>query len=275
MAVISLPQDLQGTILKRRAVPGFRFTENLYGPAFQTPKHYHAYGIIGCVLKGSYTNTYGRFAHRVERSTVMACPPGTLHRTFSAAGAHCFNLELEPEWARRLDEDFRIDAPLTFTRGVMSSLALRLYHEFHAADEASGLAVEGLALELLAGAVRCRSQALPQAAPWLKRVREILHDRFRDHLTVMAVAQEVGLHPIYLGSAFRRHEGCSIGDYVRRLRVDYAAGQLTDTGETLARIALDAGFADQSHFCRTFRSITGVTPSAYRAAQNQGARRSQ
>ncbi|HEX6738996.1 MAG TPA: AraC family transcriptional regulator, partial [Vicinamibacteria bacterium] len=144
-----------------------------------------------------------------------------------------------------------------------------------AADEASALAVEGLALELLAGAVRCRSHSLPQAAPWLKRVREILHDRFRDHLTVMAVAQEVGLHPIYLGSAFRRHEGCSIGDYVRRLRVDYAARQLADTAETLARIALDAGFADQSHFCRTFRAVTGLTPSAYRGAQNQGAKRSQ
>ena len=142
MVPSSLPQDLQGTILKRRAVPGFRFTENLYGPAFETPKHYHDHGIIGCVLRGSYTNTYGRFAHRIERSTVMACPPGTVHATSSPAGAHCFNMELEPGWAR-LHEEFRLDAPLTFARGMMSALALRLYREFHAADEASGLAVEG------------------------------------------------------------------------------------------------------------------------------------
>jgi AraC family transcriptional regulator len=270
MVAISLPQDLQGTILKRRAVPGFRFTENLYGPAFRTPKHYHAHGIIGCVLRGSYTNTYGGFAHRVESSTVMACPPGTLHETSSPAGAHCFNLELEPEWARRLQDDFRLDAPLTFTRGVMSSLALRLYHEFHAADEASGLAVEGLALELLAGAVRCRARAVPASAPWLDRVREILHARFRDRLTIVAVAQEVGLHPIYLGGAFRRHQGCSVGDYVRRLRVDYAAGRLSELDQSLAAIAMAAGFADQSHFCRTFRGITGMTPSAYRKLLGRG-----
>jgi AraC family transcriptional regulator len=270
MVPSSLPQDLQGTILKRRAVPGFRITENLYGPAFETPKHYHDYGIIGCVLKGSYTNTYGRFAHRVEPSTVMACPPGTLHATSSPAGAHCFNLELEPDWAQRLHDEFRLDVPLTFTRGVMSSLALRLYREFRAADEASGLAVEGLALELVAGAVRCRARSLVTVSPWLGRVREILHERFRDRLTILAVAQEVGLHPIYLGAAFRRHYGCSVGDYVRRLRVEYAAHRLSSSDEALSEIAMAAGFADQSHFSRTFRGMTGTTPSRYRALIRRG-----
>jgi hypothetical protein len=49
---ISLPaQDLQGTIVKRRDVPGFRLTENLYGEGFSTRQHFHHSGLFGCVIR--------------------------------------------------------------------------------------------------------------------------------------------------------------------------------------------------------------------------------
>src|SRR5262249_21772677 len=81
-----------------------------------------------------------------------------------------------------------------------------------------------------------------------------------ENLTHEAVAAAVGIHPVHLARVFRYHFGATLGDYVRRLRVEFAARQLITTEETLAGIALAAGFSDQSHFTRTFKRQTGMTP---------------
>jgi AraC family transcriptional regulator len=67
----------------------------------------------------------------------------------------------------------------------------------------------------------------------------------------------------YLATAFRRHLLCTPGEYVRRLRIQLACRRLV-AGSPLCEIALDAGFAHQSHFCRVFKTATGMTPTAYR-----------
>jgi AraC family transcriptional regulator len=56
----------------------------------------------------------------------------------------------------------------------------------------------------------------------------------------------------------------SLGSYVRRLRLDWAAVQLARSEIGLAAVALGAGFADQSHFTRAFKCYTGLTPNGYR-----------
>ena len=78
------------------------------------------------------------------------------------------------------------------------------------------------------------------------------------------LAAGVGVHPVTLARAFRRTFGCTIGEYLRRLRIERAAEQLATGTQPLAEIALAAGFADQSHFSNVFRRRVGMSPSAYR-----------
>jgi AraC family transcriptional regulator len=78
------------------------------------------------------------------------------------------------------------------------------------------------------------------------------------------LAVGVGVHPVTLARAFRRAFGCTIGEYLRRLRIERAAEQLATGTQPLAEIALAAGFADQSHFSNVFRRRVGMSPSAYR-----------
>jgi AraC family transcriptional regulator len=75
----------------------------------------------------------------------------------------------------------------------------------------------------------------------------------------------VGVHRVHLARRFRQHFGCSTTEYLRHLRVRAAAAALASTETPLATVALDAGFADQSHLCRTFKGETGLTPGAFRA----------
>jgi AraC-like DNA-binding protein len=63
---------------------------------------------------------------------------------------------------------------------------------------------------------------------------------------------------------FRRFTGVTFGEYVQRLRVQFACRQLLNPSATLAGIASLAGFADQSHLTNVFRNITGLTPAVLR-----------
>ncbi len=72
------------------------------------------------------------------------------------------------------------------------------------------------------------------------------------------------MHPARLARGFRRSYGESVGERLRRLRLDAARAALERPGSDLADVAQECGFADQSHLTRAFRKAFGVTPGAFR-----------
>jgi AraC family transcriptional regulator len=143
----------------------------------------------------------------------------------------------------------------------------RIYREFTGGDVFSSLVIEGVILELVAEASRATANESTPAGPcWLKQARDLIHDSCSDPLTLSSIARTVGVHPSHLARTFRRHYGSSIGDYLRRLRIERASRELTDTSHSLAQISLHTGFFDQSHFSRVFKLHSGLTPAQYRAA---------
>jgi AraC family transcriptional regulator len=124
--------------------------------------------------------------------------------------------------------------------------------------------MEGLALELVAATARHREKIAERKPPrWLEQARELLHARFADTLSLQAVAASVGVHPAHLARVFRQQYRCSVGAYLRKLRIEFACRQIATSDKSLTEIALAAGFADQSHFSKTFKSLKGMTPSEY------------
>jgi AraC-like DNA-binding protein len=159
-------------------------------------------------------------------------------------------------------------------RGPASGVAWRIARELRSPDSATPLEIEGLVLEMFALASRHAQleRRARQAPSWLARTRELLHASFRGPPPIDELAREAGVHPDYLARAFRTWFGVPVGSYVRRLRLEWAAARLAGTEEPIARIALDAGFADQSHFTRAFKRYAGVTPGEYRRAPLSGSR---
>ncbi len=79
-----------------------------------------------------------------------------------------------------------------------------------------------------------------------------------------ALARAAGMSVRAFERAFTAEYGLSPQRYLRRLRLQIASRRLVATRETLAGIAAGCGFADQSHFTREFRRLTGMTPGRYR-----------
>ncbi|MGI8972367.1 MAG: helix-turn-helix domain-containing protein [Dehalococcoidia bacterium] len=127
------------------------------------------------------------------------------------------------------------------------------------------IALEGLTLEILAELSRHRVSAAGRRPPaWLHRAKELFHDRFTKSLSLDEIAQAVGVHLTHLARVFRQHYHCTLGDYLRGLRIERARQELSASDAPLIEIATTAGYCDQSHFSTAFRRHTGVTPGEYR-----------
>jgi AraC family transcriptional regulator len=120
---------------------------------------------------------------------------------------------------------------------------------------------------LLGLCARAAQEVLPGVPRWLQAVRDRLADGCLDPPSLAELAAGASVHPNHLAAAFRRHFGDTVGGFVRRRRVELACRMLTATRTPLAEVALRTGFADQSHFTRTFRRLVGVTPAAYRRSK--------
>ena len=78
------------------------------------------------------------------------------------------------------------------------------------------------------------------------------------------LASLAGVHRVHLIREFRKHYGTTIGEHLRKLRIDYAYQLLGQTELPLREIAAVCRFADQSHFSKQFKKLSGLTPAEYR-----------
>jgi AraC-like DNA-binding protein len=95
------------------------------------------------------------------------------------------------------------------------------------------------------------------------KVRELLDDRAAENVGLDELAAAAGISRFHLIRVFQRRYGLTPFAYQRSRRIEKARAVLR-TGKSIADAAAAAGFADQSHLGRSFRSVMGSTPGEYR-----------
>ena len=247
---------------------GFRVSDVRFPPLVRLATHCHERACLAVVVEGAVDKSFRGREIPSPAATVLTMPPLEPHADdFGRAGARIVVVEPEPATVDRLRPILgALDRVGHFRDLGAVGVATRLARELAATDGAAPLAVEGLVLELLARVARAPERRQNHAPDWLADVTDYVHAHFRETFRVADVAATAGVHPVHLARVFRRHHGATIGEYVRRLRLDWAALELARSDAPLAAIAYEAGFADQSHFTRAFKAHTTVTPGRYRAA---------
>jgi AraC family transcriptional regulator len=224
------------------------------------------------VIDGTYEQRFRSQTRTLSTSTVRIAPPSSPGRmVFGPEGSRCFFLSYAS--LERSDRRFLTPRRHVFLQDPESrTLAWKAYAAFHTGGEAP-LVLDTLGLELFARAAR--SPSLPGGPPpaWLCRARDWLHDCFDEPLGLADAALEAGITPVHLSRAFRLQFGCTMGAYLRAVRVAYVREALAGPEPSLARIAQNAGFFDQSHMTRAFKRAYGTTPGAYRRALGSSTRR--
>jgi AraC family transcriptional regulator len=256
-----------GRTQSRRELAEITVVESVYAADLCIPPHDHDAAFFDFVIEGACTEVLGCQTRSRGRSTLAFHPAGEVHSSrWHGPDSRCFHIEIAPALLDRARQYAPLfDRPVYSPGGTPNLLATRLYDEFRHADELSPLATEGLTLELLAACARQASRLSERQPPrWLRTVLDLLREKFPERLTVATVAQSVGVHPAHLARVFRQFQGCTLGDFVRQLRVEFACRRLATTDAPLVEIALAAGFSDQSHFSNTFKRLRGESPAAFR-----------
>ena len=231
--------------------------------------HAHDRPVVAVTLAGSCEVVTGTGTTMVPLGWVHVSPPSERHSyRCLGAGAHLLILEADPS-RHRTDTVGPVPSKWAeaFEDWSVHAQARRVADECTGPpDEVTGAGFEAMTLELLTLVERRGIHPARSLAPaWFARVRDRLHQEFRRPPSRAALAATAGVHPAYLAERFRDLTGLPIGAYLRRLRLAWCIHQVCRGDLTLSEIAFQAGFADQSHFTRTFSRHVGVPPGHYRA----------
>lgn len=258
-----------GDEVKRLDTGSFSLTEASYSANRALPRHAHGCATISFVLEGRCIETIENAAYECTPFSPIMKPAGIHHSNrYGSRGARCLLIEVNPGGLEMFRGASTLLANVVLIKnGEAAGIAVRLHKEFQWMDSASELSTHGLILEMIGLTARDRMDGLSLSPPrWLRQAREIIQEHFRGRMSLFHIAATVGMNPAYLSRTFRKHYNCTIGEYVRRLRLDCASEQIAHSVDSIADIAVGAGFYDQSHFTHAFKLHTGLTPAEFRTA---------
>jgi len=262
--------ELKRDSVRRRteSVGSLVLTEVTYPPNLRLPRHTHPLACIALTIRGHSSETFGVLEIERSRDTVLFRPRGEEHSdSIGDAGAKCFLMEFG-EYLDLGSAKTALDivGPLARRGEMISRLAAQAYGEWVYGDSASKFMIQGLFYELVAHILRsdCANRAHEIPPVWLRRVKEVLNDGFREALSLNQLSRAGGVHPMHLARSFRQYFGTSVGSYLRRRRIEAAKELLLGTGTPLTQIALECGFSSHAHFSGIFKRLTGITPSQFR-----------
>jgi AraC family transcriptional regulator len=251
-----------GQSLRSLTTSAFRLLETRHPQGMVIGRHEHERSCVNFVLQGCYREDYAHLSGAFGPQTLVFKPGGEPHANrFLDGSARCLLIELHG--AELLPPTVDSTRAASTRDPVAAQAALSIWRELAAPDDLSALSIDQWALELYESTLG-EAEKKRAVSSGVGAATETLHDDPRQPWTLTKLARHVGLHPSHLARAFRARHGCTIGEYLRRLRVNEVARRLALHDVTVSALAAELGFADQSHCTRAFRAQFGVTPGAYR-----------
>jgi AraC family transcriptional regulator len=98
----------------------------------------------------------------------------------------------------------------------------------------------------------------------LRQTLNYIQEHLSEEITLEAIANHVGISQYYFSHLFKQSMGVSPYQYVLRQRIERAKQLLKQSDLSIAEIALECGFANQTHLTKHFRNLAGTSPKAYR-----------
>ncbi|MDF2923456.1 MAG: response regulator [Paenibacillaceae bacterium] len=107
----------------------------------------------------------------------------------------------------------------------------------------------------------------------IRVAKEYMEHHYANDISLVTVAESVGLSTAYLSKLFKQATGENFSDYLSCIRVEKAKQFLHDPRYKIYEISERVGYQNLKHFYKLFKQITGVTPSEYRnRAEKEGDR---
>lgn len=232
----------------------------------KTDWHYHENPYFMYVMEG---NLYD-----VNKKGKTTCPAGSLllhnwneihYNAKESTFARGFHIEFERKWYEQKKLDVNLwEGSQRIENPEMHRLLAKIYYEFKCKDQYAALSIDLLLLQLCETSQLNQNGNFQNIPPWVSNLEEILHDDTFENLNLQFLSDELGVHPVHISRAIPKYFSSTLGNYMRQQKIKKALPLLFNSNHTLGQIAYLCGFADQSHFTRTFKSYFGATPKDFR-----------
>jgi len=240
----------------------FNILDLEYLGEFKMNPHSDTYPRISILLQGGLTESTGLQHEEADRFSIVFKAGDVIHKnTFHAPNTRIISFMPDSDLLNKYDLIQLLDRWMWVHEGPMNILAAKMANAFYLSDQ-NALSESFFSLLSYLSDFNFIENSSPPS--WLQQVNDMLHDEYATSYSVENIAECFGVHPVYLARIFRQYFGCSITEFIRCLRIKKSAQQLIDTSTPLATIALDHGFADQSHFSRQFKKELALAPGSYR-----------
>jgi AraC family transcriptional regulator len=158
---------------------------------------------------------------------------------------------------------------LQFMDPQIEHIGWALKAELETPEPSGRLYADSLGLALASHLLRQHAPLVPRVTNGmpkrrLQRVTDYIRDHLAQDLRLVQLADVASISPSHFKWLFKQSVGVPVHQYVLARRVDYAVDLLLKSQLPLSDVALQAGFANQSHMARCVRRATGLTPSSLR-----------
>ena len=215
----------------------------------------HGVALIGVEI-GSYI-----FA----RAGLLTARQATTHWSFFAGFAESF-----PQVAAR-EQMFTIDKQIMTCAGGLAGIDLVLHRIAAAHDEELAAEIANQMLHHLRAEPHFAQRpptgaATPDVHPVIRRVSQILEERIEDGISIPELCRQMKIPQRKLERLFNKHVGCTIVQFYRFVKLQYARTLLVSTNMDIREISVASGFNSMSYFSHCFAKVFGRKPSHYRLA---------
>jgi len=226
---------------------------------FNNTPHYHENTHISLVIRGGcrekkkedYERLPGMltFYHAGEPHQVLQIGRSSKH----------INLEIEQKFLNRYEINEQMLGQALIKNPDGKFLLLKMQQELLAADAGSDVSIRMLLLEFTSYAEKLS----PEQPVWIRRIRQMLEEFWADNPSLEFLSTVSGVHPVTISKYFHKYFGCTLGQYLRKMKIEKTLALINQGNYSLSEITYLCGFADQSHFIRTFKQMTSFLPAKY------------
>lgn len=100
---------------------------------------------------------------------------------------------------------------------------------------------------------------------WVKQMKEIIEDRWDEFIPLKELATIFNVHPVTISKYLKKYYKCTLGDYMRKIKIEKAHSFLANTNKSIKEISDICGFSDQSHMIKVFKAYIGFLPKQIRS----------
>ncbi len=228
--------------------------------------HYHENPYLTFILQGNVLEGNKKEIHHCSAGDILFHNWQEAHYNYKPPGfTRGFHIELGNTWLENRQISLTaLTGSLNIQHPDAKMILYNIFKETKCIDETAALSIESLLLNLLSNIQVTTRLPVKKNPGWVSRLKTLLHDRCCEQLSLTELSESLGIHPVHLSRDFPKYFHQTIGQYIRKLKVQKALALLPKKHISLAAVAFECGFADQSHFIRCFKEMMGVTPLTYR-----------